>query len=137
MRYWIIKSDPDSYSFEDMIKEKTTVWDGVRNYQARNYLREMVPGDKCVFYMSVSDKAAVGICEVRSEAIQDPTTDDPRWLAPEVSFLEKFKRPLTLKEFKADPVLKETALVKQSRLSVVPISDAQFDRIKELASSEA
>jgi len=133
MAYWIIKSDPDSYSFEDMRKEKETMWDGVRNYQARNNLKEMLPGDRCIFYMSVSDKAAVGEVEVKSEAIQDPTTDDPRWVAPLVTFVREFPNKIQLSEFKVDEILKHTALVKQSRLSVVPITEVQYNRILELA----
>jgi predicted RNA-binding protein with PUA-like domain len=132
MAYWIIKSDPDSYSFSDMKRDKETTWDGVRNYQARNNLRDMAPGDKCVFYMSVSDKAAIGVVEVKAEAIQDPTTDDPRWVAPLVTFEKEFARPVHLKEFKADDILKETPLVKQSRLSVCPITEEQYDRILDL-----
>ncbi|GAB5465007.1 MAG: EVE domain-containing protein [Candidatus Kapaibacteriales bacterium] len=133
MRYWIIKSDPDSYSFEQMKKDGRTVWDGVRNYQARNNLKEMAPGDLCVFYMSMSDKAAVGTVRVVAEAVQDPTTDDPRWVAPEVEFSNEFGKPVPLSEFKNDVILQHSSIVKQSRLSVCPISEDEYIRILDLA----
>ncbi|MEZ5428070.1 MAG: EVE domain-containing protein [Pyrinomonadaceae bacterium] len=129
MKYWLVKQEPEKYSFDDLIRDKKTVWDGVRNYQARNNLREMKTGDRVLFYHSVSDKAVVGVAEVSREAYQDPTDDTGKWSVVEISALEKFADPVTLQEIKDDQKLGEIALIRQSRLSVVPLKKAEFDRI--------
>lgn len=129
MKYWLVKQEPEKYSFDDLIRDKKTVWDGVRNYQARNNLREMKTGDRVLFYHSVSDKAVVGVAEVSREAYQDPTDDTGKWSVVEISALEKFADPVTLQEIKDDQKLGEIALIRQSRLSVVPLKKTEFDRI--------
>lgn len=129
MNYWLIKSDPDAYSFVDMVRDKTTDWDGVRNYQARNNLKAMKHGDLILFYHSVKFKEVVGIVEVSKEYYQDPTTDDDRWVAVEVTLKDKFSRPVTLSEIKAAPPLADIALIKQSRLSVMPLTKDEFEFI--------
>lgn len=124
MRYWLMKSEPDAFSWDDLVAKGDTgeEWDGVRNYQARNNMREMVRGDRAFFYHSQKDKAVVGICEVIAEAHPDSTTDDPRWDCVDVRAVQPLARPVTLEQVKAEPRLAEMALVKTSRLSVQPVS---------------
>ena len=124
MRYWLMKSEPDAFSWDDLVAKGDTgeEWDGVRNYQARNNMREMAHGDRAFFYHSQKDKAVVGICEVIAEAHPDSTTDDPRWDCVDVRAVQPFARPVTLEQVKAEPRLAEMALVKTSRLSVQPVS---------------
>ncbi len=124
MRYWLMKSEPDAFSWEDLVAKGDAgeEWDGVRNYQARNNMREMTRGDRAFFYHSQKDKAVVGICEIIAEAHPDSTTDDPRWECVDVRAVQPFARPVTLEQVKAEPRLAEMALVKTSRLSVQPVS---------------
>lgn len=119
MTYWLIKSEPDEYSFGDLLREGKAVWDGVRNFQARRYLSEMRVGDRLFYYHSMSERAVVGLAEVVREAFPDPT--DPRWIAVEIRPLERFARPIPLAQIKADPRFAEFALVRQARLSVMPV----------------
>lgn len=133
MKYWLVKSDPDSYGWDDMKRDKKTDWDGVRNYQARNNLKEMSKGDVVLFYMSVSDKLIMGTTKVTKQYYQDPTTDDNRWVAVELEFEKDFKKPVSLVDIKSKKELKDIALVKQSRLSVMPISKKEFEIIVEMA----
>ena len=131
MNYWLVKQEPEKYSFDDLIKEGKTDWTGVRNYQARNNLREMKTGDKVLFYHSVSEKAIVGAAEVSKENFPDPT--DEKWIAVEMKPLEKFAKAVTLDEIKAHKNLQNIALIKQSRLSVMPLTKAEFETILKLS----
>lgn len=133
MNYWLIKSDPDTYSFEQMLKDKITIWDGVRNYQARNYLAQMKKGDKLLFYHSGKEKSIVGIVSLIEESFPDPTTDDPAWLAVKVGEPKKFDKKISINEMKNNPILKNMLLFKQSRLSVMPLSKDEFNEITRLA----
>lgn len=135
MSYWLLKSDPEAYSWEDMKKEKKTDWDGVRNYQARNFMKDMKKGDIALFYHSGNERSVIGTVEITKESYQDPTTDDDRWVAVEVTFGSQLNRPVTLKEIKADEKLSEIALIRQSRLSVMKLEDFEYKRILEIAQS--
>lgn len=132
MSYWIIKSDPESYSWEQMKKDKQTFWDGVRNYQARNNLRDMKEGDICLFYISNKGKSLLGEVEVLKSSYPDPTTDDDRWLAVDVRFHLEYNKPLSLAEIKSNKKLENIGLVKQSRLSVMPITIQEYNEIRKL-----
>lgn len=123
MRYWLMKSEPDMFSWDDLVAKGDAgeEWDGVRNYQARNMMREMEIGDRVFFYHSQSDKAVVGIAEVIATTHPDSTTDDPRWECVDVRAFSPLKQPVTLEMCKADPRLSEMALIKQARLSVQPV----------------
>ena len=131
MKYWMVKQEPEKYSFGDLLKEGKTVWDGVRNYQARNNLREMKLGDRILFYHSVSEKAVVGAAEVVRESFPDPV--DEKWIAVEIKPVEKLKRAVTLDEIKAEKSLENIALIKQSRLSVMPLAREEFETILKLS----
>lgn len=135
MNYWLIKTEPGTYSWEDLKKDKETFWDGVRNYQARNNLREMKKGDLCLYYHSVNEKSVLGVAKVSKEAYQDPTTDDDRWVAVDVVPDQEFDRPVTLAMVKAEPDLAEMVLVKNSRLSVQPVRPEEFDKIVAMGMS--
>ncbi|MGD1843710.1 MAG: EVE domain-containing protein [Thermonemataceae bacterium] len=127
MNYWLVKSEPYKYSWDDLTRDKQTFWDGVRNYQARNNLKAMQKGDLLLYYHSNKGKEIVGIAKVIKEAYQDPTTDDERWVAVDIQPERALKKPVTLAEIKATPSLAEIALIKQSRLSVMPIKEKEFD----------
>ncbi len=129
MNYWLIKSEPFKYSWQQMLDDGTTYWDGVRSYAARIFLREMKIGDLCLFYHSNEGKEIVGITEVVKEQYQDPTTDDDRWVAVDVKAIKSLNRNITLAELKADDMLKEMRFVRQSRLSVAPVSSDEFHKI--------
>lgn len=133
MNYWLVKSDPGSYSWGDLVKDKKTWWDGVRNYQARNFMVEMQPGDPVLVYHSQKTKDVVGIAKVTREARQDPATDDERWVAMEIEAVEPLKNPVTLEKIKSEPALAEIHLIKNSRLSVMPLSKEEFDKIMEMS----
>ena len=133
MNYWLIKSEPNTYSWDDLVKLERDHWDGVRNYQARNNIREMKVGDLCLFYHSVNDKEVVGIAKVVSEPYQDPTTEDDRWSVVDVVPEQKLKKPVHLSHIKADDRLSEMVLVKNSRLSVQPVKKEEFDIVLELS----
>ncbi|RFZ82113.1 EVE domain-containing protein [Mucilaginibacter terrenus] len=133
MNHWLVKSEPFKYSWEKFNQEGRTFWDGVRNYQARNNLREMKEGDLVMYYHSNEGKAVVGIAKVVKEAYQDPTTDDTNWVVVDIVPVETLKRPVTLEEIKADSRLKEIGLVRQGRLSVMALKREEFDRVLELA----
>lgn len=132
---FLIKSEPFVYSFEALIRDGSTVWDGVRNFEARNTLRAMKKGDLLLFYHSNEGKEIVGTARVARTAFQDPNTDDD-WSAVEVSPLKKLKRPVTLAQVKAHPLLSTMALVRRSRISVVPVTDAELAVILELAETK-
>ncbi len=131
--YWLVKSEPFKYSWERFLKDGKTVWDGVRNYQARNNLKTMKKGDWVLFYHSNEGLNVVGIAEVIKEYYQDPTTDDKNWVVVDLKPKKTLKNPVDLSQIKNDEILKNMALVKQSRLSVCPVTKIEFDRILELS----
>lgn len=132
MKYWLAKSEPSKYSWTDFEKDGSTYWDGVRNYQARNNLADMKKGDQVLFYHSVDGKEVVGIAEVTKESYQDPTTDDERWVVVDLVPKQKLGKPVTLADIKATASLEDIALVRQSRLSVVPLSAKEFKTIVKM-----
>ena len=132
MNYWLVKSEPFKYSWDDFVKEGKSVWDGVRNYQARNNMKAMQKGDWVFFYHSNEGVEIVGLAEVSKEFYQDPTTEDPRWVVVELKPIKKFPKTVTLKAMKADDRLSSLALIKQSRLSVTPVERPEFDIILSL-----
>ena len=131
MAYWLFKSEPGTWSWDDQVRRgaKGEQWDGVRNYQARNNMKAMQLGDLGFFYHSVDEKRIVGVVEVCALAHPDTTTDDLRWECVDIKAVGPFPRPVTLAEIKAEPKLSELALVRQSRLSVVPVSAAEWKLI--------
>jgi len=133
MSYWLVKSEPDVYSFDDLVKEKQTVWSGVRNYAARIHLNTMKKGDEVLFYHSNEGTDIVGIAKVVKESYPDPTTDDDRWVAVDLKSVKKIKKPVTLTQVKADKRLQEMALVRLGRLSVQPVTEKEWKIIMELA----
>ena len=133
MNYWLIKSEPNTYSWDSLVQKGVDHWDGVRNFKARNNIKAMKKGDLCLFYHSVNEKAVVGIAEVVKEYYKDPTTDDHRWYVMDVKPHKKLKRPVTLAEVKADERLSEMQLVRYSRLSVQAVKKEEFDIILELS----
>ena len=135
MNYFLVKSEPFKYSWEQFNKDGQTFWDGVRNYQARNNLKAMKEGDLVLFYHSNEGKEVVGIAKVLREFYQDPTTDDTKWVVVDLAPVETFKTAVTLEMVKADPFLQNIALVRQGRLSVMPLKAEEFDRIVELGNS--
>lgn len=133
MAYWLLKSEPFKYSWEQLEKDKKTFWDGVRNYAARNNLRAMKKGDLAFFYHSNEGLEIVGIVKIIKEAYQDPTTKEEAWVAVDVAPFKKLKKPVTLAQIKSDKRLQNIALVKLSRLSVQPVTSEEWDFIIELA----
>ncbi len=133
---WLIKSEPDKYSWDDLNRDGRTFWDGVRNYQARNNLQAMQVGDLCLYYHSVAEKQIVGLARVVRQAYQDPTTEDERWRVVDVEPFAALKRPLSLEAIKGDEVLREMAIVRQSRLSVAPVTREQFERVLALTGTQ-
>ncbi len=131
--YWLVKSEPESYSWSDLVKDGLTSWTGVRNYTARNNLRAMRQGDEVLFYHSVSDKAVVGICEVKRTAYPDKTAKDGDWSAVDLVPKKALPRAVTLEEIRAQPGLKDISLVRQFRLSVQPLSKDDFSQIVKMA----
>ena len=129
MPYWLVKSEPDAYSWGDLVKDQRTSWTGVRNYQARNNLRAMKKEDLVLFYHSVSEKAIVGLASVETEAYPDKTSDDPRWLTVDLVPVRDFKNIVSLDMIKKDNRLENIALLKQSRLSVMPLRPEEFEVI--------
>lgn len=133
MNHWLLKSEPVKYSWDQMLKDKKTFWDGVRNYQARNNLKEMKKGDLCLYYHSNDGKEVVGIVKVVKEFYQDPTTDDSNWVVVDVSPFKTLKKTVTLETIKADKRLENIGLVRQGRLSVMKLTAYEFDVILELS----
>lgn len=134
MNYWLVKSEPFKYSWTKFNEDKRTFWDGVRNYQARNNLKGMKEGDLVLFYHSNEGMCVVGIAKVVREFYQDPTTDDTNWVVVDLAQVETLKNAVTLSQIKGDEYLKDISLVRQGRLSVMPLKAAEFDRILELGS---
>lgn len=135
MQYWLLKTDPKSYSIDNLATDKETVWDGVRNYQARNNLKLMKAGDTALIYHSVDDKMLVGSALVIKEYFPDPK--DENWVAVLIQFQKKFKNPVALSTIKAIPELSEIALIKQSRLSVMPLSEIEYNILVKLSERES
>ena len=133
MNYWLAKSEPNVYSWDQLVKDKKTTWDGVRNYAARIHLRSMKKGDEVLFYHSNEGMEIVGIAKVEKEAFQDPTSEDDRWVAVELKSYKKLKKSVSLLQIKNDNRLKEMALVRISRLSVQPVNQKEWNIIMELA----
>ena len=134
--FWIIKQEPSQYNWKQFEKDRETYWDGVRNYQARNNLKNMKKGDNLLFYHSVVGKEIVGIAEVTREAYPDPTTDDERWVVVDLKPIKPFKVPVTLEQIKAHKELSEIALIKQARLSVMPITKKEFQILLKLGKTK-
>ena len=130
--YWLVKSEPFKYSWDEFVKDGSTYWDGVRNAQARNNLAAMQKGDQVLYYHSNEGKEVVGVARVTKTAYPDPTSDDERWVVVDLEPVKPLKQPVTLAEIKSDAQLAEIPLVKQSRLSVMPIPKPAFDRIVKL-----
>lgn len=132
--YWLLKTEPSTYSFEQLRKQRRTNWNDVRNFQARNFLREVGVGDLALIYHSGDDKAVVGVAKVARAAYPDVDPETPgEWVQVDVAFERELTRPVALKELKQDASLKDLLLIKQSRLSVMPVKKAEFDRILKLA----
>jgi predicted RNA-binding protein with PUA-like domain len=134
MNHWLVKSEPFKYSWDKFNEDGRTFWDGVRNYQARNNLRDMKKGDLVLFYHSNEGKNVVGIAKVVKESYQDPTTDDTNWLVVDLAPVEALKNPVSLEQIKKEESLKDISLVKQGRLSVMPLKAEEFDKILEMGS---
>jgi predicted RNA-binding protein with PUA-like domain len=132
-QYWLVKSEPEAYAWADLVRDGRTAWTGVRNYQARIQLNAMQRGDRVMFYESVTTKAVVGLAEVTKTAFPDPTADEPGWVAVELKAATPLPHPVTLARIKTEPTLAKIALLRQSRLSVMPLARAEFDRIVKLA----
>jgi predicted RNA-binding protein with PUA-like domain len=133
MNHWLVKSEPFKYSWDQFVKDKKAVWDGVRNYAARNNMRAMKKGDLVFFYHSNEGLEIVGIAKVTKEAYQDPTTDDTAWSVVELAPFKALKHPVTLSDIKADKKLAEMQIIKLSRLSVSAVKPHEFDHILALS----
>lgn len=136
MNYWLVKSEPESYSWTKFVQDGKTAWTGVRNFQARNNLRAMKKGDCILFYHSVTDKQVVGLAKVINEAYADTTATEGDWSCVDLGPVKALKIPVVLETIKADRILKEMALVKNSRISVTPVSEEQFRRVAELSNTK-
>ena len=133
MKYWLLKSEPDAWSWENQVKEGASMWDGVRNYQARNNLKEMKKNDLCFFYHSVTERSIVGIVKVVKEYYPDPTDKTGRFVVVDVKATKKLKNPVSLDQIKENSKLKDIALVKQSRLSVMPLKKTEWEIIIKMS----
>ena len=133
MKYWLLKSEPDAWSWDNQVKEGASMWDGVRNYQARNNLKEMKKNDLCFFYHSVTERSIVGIVKVVKEYYPDPTDKTGRFVVVDVKATKKLKNPVSLDQIKENSKLQDIALVKQSRLSVMPLKKTEWDIIVKMS----
>jgi predicted RNA-binding protein with PUA-like domain len=131
--YWLVKQEPDGFSWATLVKDGRTDWTGVRNFQARKHLRTMKKGDVVLFYHSGDEKQVVGIARVEKEAYPDPTADEGDWVAVDIVPVKPLKQPVTLQQIKGQKTLQDMPLVRQSRLSVSPVTEEQFERIMKLA----
>ena len=136
MNHWLVKQEPEKYPWSQFVKDQGTYWDGVRNYQARNNLRAMKKGDHVFFYHSVSEKAIVGVAKVTREAYPDPTAKEGDWSVVDLKPVKAMVEPVTLEQIKAEAKLSEIALIKQSRLSVMPLRSSEFRRILQLGQTK-
>lgn len=134
MNYWLVKSEPVKYAWDQFVKDGKTFWDGVRNYQARNNLQAMKKGDLVLYYHSNEGMEVVGIAKVLKEHYPDPTIDDPRWVVVDLAPYKALKKPVSLAQMKQDPMLANIGLIRQGRLSVMPLKPEEFDRIVEMGS---
>ena len=133
MKYWLLKSEPDAWSWDNQVKEGASMWDGVRNYQARNNLKKMKKNDLCFFYHSVTEKSIVGVVKVVKEYYPDPTDKTDRFVVVDVKATKKLKNPVSLDQIKENNKLKDIALVKQSRLSVMRLKKTEWDIIIKMS----
>ena len=133
MQYWLVKQEPDAYSWLDFVRDGKTPWEGVRNYQARIHLNAMRKGDTVLFYESVTTKAVVGVAEVTKTAFPDRTADEDGWVAVELKAVRPLPKPVTLDQIKTAPALAQVGLVRQGRLSVMPLKKTEFDAILKLS----
>ena len=133
MKYWLLKSEPDAWSWDNQVKEGASMWDGVRNYQARNNLKEMKKNDLCFFYHSVTERSIIGIVKVVKEYYPDPTDKTGRFVVVDVKAIKKLKNPVSLDQIKENSKLQDIALVKQSRLSVMPLKKIEWDIIIKMS----
>ena len=133
MKYWLLKSEPDAWSWDNQVKEGPSMWDGVRNYQARNNLKKMKKNDLCFFYHSVTERSVVGIVKVVKEHYPDPTDKTERFVVVDVKAIKKLKKPVSLEKIKLNDKLKNIALVKQSRLSVMPVKEVEWNEIIKMS----
>ena len=135
-QYWLVKQEPDSYPFQSLVKDGQTSWTGVRNFQARKNLRAMKKGDLVLYYHSGEERRAVGMARVAREAYPDPTAEEGDWSTVDLAALKPLAVPVTLADIKEDPALQDMILVRQSRLSVMPLAKAHFDRILKMAKTK-
>ncbi len=133
MAYWLVKSEPFKYSWDQFEKDKTATWDGVRNYAARNNLQAMKKGDKVLFYHSNEGVEVIGIAKVSREFYQDPTTEETAWVVVDLKPVKKLKKPVKLAQIKAEPLLANMALVRLGRLSVQPVTDLEWQMVMDMA----
>ncbi|HEY8203675.1 MAG TPA: EVE domain-containing protein [Pyrinomonadaceae bacterium] len=131
--HWLVKQEPEDYSWDDLVRDGKTAWTGVRNFQARNNLRDMKAGDTVLFYHSGKEKSVVGIAEVAKAAYPDPTADDESWIAVDIKPLKRLAKAVTLADIGANPKLRDLLLLRQSRLSVMPVSKTEFDEIVKMS----
>lgn len=135
MNHWLVKQEPEKYPWEQLLRDKVTQWDGVRNFQARNNLRAMAKGDLVFFYRSVTQPAVMGVCKVVRTAYPDPTAVDGDWSAVDLRAVESLAHPVSLAAIKANPALANMALIRQSRLSVMPVSAEEWQEVLNLSST--
>ena len=134
--FWLVKSEPFKYAWDDLVRDGWTYWDGVRNFAARNHLAAMRKGDLVLYYHSNEGKEVVGVARVRKESYQDPTTEDERWVVVDVEPVVPLKEPVTLATIKGEPKLAEMQLLRRSRLSVVPVERAEFSHVLKLGKTK-
>jgi predicted RNA-binding protein with PUA-like domain len=132
INHWLVKQEPEAYSWDDLVRDGKTEWTGVRNFQARNNLKQMAVGDKVFFYHSGKEKTVVGIAEVAKAAYPDPTADDPSWVAVDLKPVKRLPEPVSLADIKANKKLTDLLLVRQSRLSVMPLTKEEFETIAKM-----
>ncbi len=139
MAYWLFKSEPNTWGWHDQVAKEDAgeEWDGVRNYQARNFMRKMKLGDRGFFYHSLKEKSVVGIVEVCAEVHPDSKTDDPRWECVDIKAIRAFSQPVSLDQIKSNPALENMVLVKNSRLSVQPVTEAEWNEICKMGRTQA
>lgn len=135
MKYWLVKTEPNNYSWEDLKRDKSTIWDGVRNYQARNFIREMKKGDRVLVYHSVKAREVVGLAEVTKGPYPDPTATKGDWSVVDLKAVDDLPHPVSLAEIKAEQNLQDFLLVRNSRLSVMPVSEKQYKAIMKLSAN--
>jgi predicted RNA-binding protein with PUA-like domain len=133
-QHWLVKQEPESYSWDDFVRDGRTKWEGVRNYQARNNLKGMQPGDRVLFYASGEPKSVIGIAEVTQAAFPDATAEEPGWVAVELKAIKALPHPVSLAQIKATPALAGFLLVRHTRLSVMPMTRAEFELIVKMGS---